>query len=154
MARGRTTRTGTTSGRSRSNKISKSTDPCRKWVQVLRPPAKGIGFKVKTWVPYNRITPQEREELLGKTDTEVSGSHTSSDIPNTDSTSSASAGYSNQFATAAVTTPQKTSDPLPISTPGTMDMFGLFFTEELNSAEDGPNLEGNDSEVAKPPPST
>ena len=155
MARGRTTRTGTASGRSRSNKISKSTEPCRKWVQVLRPPSKGIGFKVKTWVPYNRITPKEREELEGKADIDGTGSQISTDNPNTDTTALASsAGNADPFATAAIATPQKTADPLPVSTPGTMDMFGLFSAEELNSAEEGPKLESNDSEAANPPPSS
>jgi hypothetical protein len=66
-----------------------STQRCaaKKWAQVRRPPAPGIGFTVSLWVPLDSITPQERERLFPVTtpleeSTLVSGATTTTTISN------------------------------------------------------------------------
>ena len=38
--------------------------PAQKWVTVKRPPAPGVGFTVKVWVPVDELTDEERKELF------------------------------------------------------------------------------------------
>lgn len=44
--------------------------PAKKWVEVLRAPAPGISFRVKTWVPYSELTHLERSEYEEKLEME------------------------------------------------------------------------------------
>jgi hypothetical protein len=43
--------------------------PAKKWVLVYRQPASNISFLVKTWVPYAKLTDEERQQYEGKGET-------------------------------------------------------------------------------------
>lgn len=54
---------GRRGGRSNRSAIREQVerDPARKWVQVDRPPAPGVGFLIPVWIPVDNMTPEERD---------------------------------------------------------------------------------------------
>ena len=60
-SRSRSRKSGGISGARRRSDLKRT---ARKWVNVERPPAPGIGFNVSQWVPEENLTSEERERLF------------------------------------------------------------------------------------------
>jgi hypothetical protein len=57
--------TGRTSRQSDTNvNVARSAKTVQKWVQIRKPPAKGVGFEVLTWVPVNKLTAAQHQKLF------------------------------------------------------------------------------------------
>jgi len=104
----RTKRSRKSGDDSRSFSLDQQGRPAKKWIEIMRPPAPRVGFKVPVWVPVDDLTHAERNEYLPESLLVV---------PEEEST--APEGQSAEL-TATASTPAAPAAPLaagPISTP-------------------------------------
>lgn len=109
-----------TDGSSRKRKFEEVAQTrAKKWVEIFSPPAPGITFKIKKWVPYTELSEQERVEYdAAEAKKRRMEQQQSNDIDpsqgqqHANESSTISSGETVRYSSI-----EETKAPLPVSTP-------------------------------------